>query len=43
MTVDTVHDEIHVTNMDNRITVYSRTANGDVSPIRTIVNPTIGL
>jgi len=41
--VDTVHDEIFVTNIDNRITVYPRTANYDQVPTRTISGASTGL
>lgn len=42
--VDTAHDEIGVSNYaGNRITVYQRTATGDVSPVRTISGADTGL
>ena len=37
MVVDNLHDELIVANMGNyRATVYSRTAQGDIPPLRTI-------
>jgi hypothetical protein len=42
--VDPVNDEIVVANEDNdSITVYPRTASGNVSPLRTIQGPATGL
>ena len=50
LAVDTVHDELVVTNPGNpsvpgidSITVYSRTANGNTPPLRTLVGGTTGL
>jgi len=40
--VDTVHNEVLVTN-ESSITVYPRTANGNVAPLRTISGPATGL
>lgn len=42
--VDAVNNEVFVTNVGNdSITVYSRTANGNVAPIRTIAGAATGL
>jgi DNA-binding beta-propeller fold protein YncE len=42
--VDTVHNELFVANFANdSITVYSRTANGDTAPLRTLIGANTGL
>lgn len=41
--VDTANDEIAVTNGDGSITIYPRTANGNVAPLRTIAGPLTGI
>jgi 6-phosphogluconolactonase (cycloisomerase 2 family) len=44
LTLDTVHDEIVVTNSSsNSVAVFSRTANGNVAPTRTISGGSTGL
>ncbi|HEY3998269.1 MAG TPA: hypothetical protein VGO93_05350 [Candidatus Xenobia bacterium] len=39
MAVDTVHNEIFVSNLGKTVTVYSRTANGSVAPSRVLYLP----
>lgn len=42
--VDAAHDELFVANFGNdSITVYSRTANGDTAPLRTLIGGNTGL
>ncbi len=52
ISIDSVHDEIFVTNEGHvlsgppaapSITVYARTASGDVAPLRTVEGPSTGL